>query len=292
MKKLKAELLLLLVATIWAGTFPIIKINLLNVQPFTFLGARFLIAAILFTLIFYKKLSFTRKEMMPGILLGSLQFIGFSSQTVGMLYTTATNSALITGVNIMLVPFVQKFLSSKPVKLENWIGVLIVTAGFLFLTLPSASSLNKGDLITLICAFAWAFYIVYVDIFTTKFNIYNMIFIQLWFVGIVSLPISFMFESPVAFPSASEFLFSILYMSVFATLITTILVNKYQKETTPIRATIIFSWEQPAAVILSVLFIGELISIHVMMGGLLIIAGILFSETFDYFRIKKIGNTS
>jgi len=290
LKKLKAELLLLLVATIWAGTFPIIKISLPNVQPFTFLGTRFLIAAIIFTLIFYKKLSFTRKEMMPGILLGSLQFIGFSTQTVGMLYTTATNSALITGVNIMLVPFVQKFLSSKPVKLENWIGVLIVTGGFLFLTLPAASSLNKGDLITLICAFAWAFYIVYVDIFTTKFNIYNMIFIQLWFVGIVSLPISFLLEAPVSVPFTTEFLFSILYMSIFATLITTILVNKYQKETTPIRATIIFSWEQPAAVILSVLFIAELISFHVMMGGLLIVAGILFSETFYYFRIKKIGN--
>lgn len=290
MPSVKAELLLLLVATIWAGTFPIIKTSLQDIQPFTFLCVRFLSASVLFTIIFYKKFSFNRKELLPGLFLGAFQLIGFASQTFGLIYTSATNSALITGVNIVLVPFVQKLLTDKPVRFENWLGVGIVTIGFLVLTLPETTALNKGDLITLICAVAWGFYIVYVDIFTTKFNIYNLILIQLWFVGIVTLPLSLFLEQPLETPLTLNTVSTFLYMSILATLVTSYLMNKYQKETTPIKAGIIFSWEQPAAVILSVIFIGELISLNIAIGGILIIAGILFSETFGYFRNRTNGN--
>jgi drug/metabolite transporter (DMT)-like permease len=56
--------------------------------------------------------------------------------------------------------------------------------------------------------------------------------------------------------------------------------------TTPIRASIIYTWEQPAAVMLSVIFINEQLNFLQVIGGVLMIAGILFSETFEYFKLK------
>jgi drug/metabolite transporter (DMT)-like permease len=283
--RLKAELLLLLVATIWAGTFPIVKVSMLTIPPFYFIGIRFLLGALLFTVIFFNRLKLNdRSVLTAGLVLGFFQMVGFGSQTAGMIYTSASNSALITGVTILIVPFAQFLIIKKPVLPENWIGVLIVTTGLFLLTQPHLNGINIGDVITLICPFAWAFYIIYVDVYTNKYDIETLIFLQLWFVAIFSFVLGLMFEdfSLINFTAAD--IFSFLYMGILATFVTTILLNKYQKVTTPIRASIIYTWEQPAAVILSVIFINEFFNFLQILGGALMVGGILFSETFEYIK--------
>jgi drug/metabolite transporter (DMT)-like permease len=285
LKRIKAELLLFLTATIWAGTFPIVKVSLQTIPPFYFIGIRFLIAAIIFSIIYYKKFQLNSYEIIKaGLVLGVLQMLGFSSQTIGMIYTTASNSALITGVTILLVPFAQLLLTNKRVYAENLISIIIVFTGLFLLTQPHISGINIGDVITLICAFAWALYIVYVDIYTNKYDIFTLILLQLWFVTICSLIIAFMFEDFSLIRFTAEEIYMFLYMSILATLLTTILLNKYQKETTPIRASIIYTWEQPAAVMLSIIFIKEILTGIQMLGGIIMIAGILFSEIYGYYR--------
>jgi drug/metabolite transporter (DMT)-like permease len=287
-KRLKAELLLFLVATIWAGTFPIVKTSLSTIPPFYFVGIRFLIAGILFTAVFYKRLHLKNPAVIyAGLILGFLQTIGFASQTVGMLYTTASNSALITGITILFVPFAQFLITRKPVLFENWVGVGVVITGLFFLTQPFANGLNKGDLITMICAFAWAFYIIYVDVYTNKYDINTLIFWQLWSTAVTCMAIGSIFEdfSKVTFTTGE--VLSILYMGIPATLITTFLLNRYQHETTPVRASIIYTWEQPAAVVLSVILINEQFNPLQILGGVLMVAGILFSETYGYFKSGK-----
>jgi drug/metabolite transporter (DMT)-like permease len=147
---------------------------------------------------------------------------------------------------------------------------------------------NIGDLITVICPLAWAFYIIYVDVYTNKFNITTLIFLQLWITAIACLGAGMMFEafSKISF-SGGEIL-SLLYMGIAATFITTILLNRYQKETTPVRASIIYTWEQPAAVALSIIFINEHFNFMQIVGGTLMVAGILFSETFSYFKNRRL----
>jgi len=284
-KRFKAELLLFLTATIWAGTFPIVKISMVTVPPFYFVGIRFLIGAVLFSLIFFRKLNFTSPGILKaGMLLGFFQVLGFSTQTIGMIYTTASNSALITGITILIIPFAQYAVVKKKVQPENWIGVVIVLAGLYLLTQPEVSGLNIGDLFTLICTFAWAFYIIYVDVYTNKYDILTLIFLQLWFVVFTAGGMGLLFEDLSAIKFTQNELISFLYMGVMATFVTTVLLNRFQKETTPIRASIIYTWEQPAAVMLSVLTIHEHFSPWQFVGGGIMVAGILFSETYGYFR--------
>ncbi|MBZ0203086.1 MAG: DMT family transporter [Ignavibacteria bacterium] len=287
MKRFKAELLLLLTATIWAGTFPIVKVSMSTLPPFYFIGIRFLVGAILFTAIFFRKVDLTGKGIMKaGIILGFFQIAGFATQTAGMIYTTASNSALITGVTILIVPFAQYALTKKKVQTENWIGVFIVVAGLYLLTQPHINGLNIGDLITLFCAFAWAFYIIYVDIFTNKFDVISLIFIQLWFVVIIAFGIGAVTEDFSAITFNTRNILSFLYMGILATFVTTLLLNKYQKETTPVRASIIYTWEQPAAVMLAILFIHENFNFMQLAGGAIMIAGILYSETYEFIRLR------
>lgn len=285
MKRYKAELLLFLTATIWAGTFPIVKISMATIPPFYFVGIRFLIGSVLFTLIFFNRLKFNSPGIIKaGIILGFFQLLGFSAQTIGMIYTTASNSALITGITILIVPFVQYAVVKKKVQFENWIGVVIVLFGLYMLTQPNIGGLNKGDLITLICTFAWAFYIIYVDVYTNKFDVITLIFIQLWVVVIAAGGMGLLFEDFSAIKFTQNEILSLLYMGILATFVTTILLNKYQKETTPIRASIIYTWEQPAAVMLAVITINEHFSPWQFIGGGIMVVGILFSETYEFFK--------
>lgn len=285
MKRFKAELLLFLTATIWAGTFPIVKISMATIPPFYFVGIRFLIGALLFTAIFYRRISFTSPGIIKaGLLLGFFQFAGFATQTIGMIYTTASNSALITGITILIIPFAQYSVVKKNVQAENWTGVVIVLIGLYLLTQPDVKGLNFGDLITLSCTFCWAFYIIYVDVYTNRYDITTLIFLQLWFVVIASGVTGFIFEDISSVQFTQNEILSFLYMGILATFVTTILLNRYQKETTPIRASIIYTWEQPAAVLLAVLFLHEHFSPWQFVGGGIMLAGILFSETFGYFR--------
>jgi drug/metabolite transporter (DMT)-like permease len=287
LKRYRAELLLFLTATIWAGTFPIVKVSMFSIPPFYFIGIRFLIGAVLFTLIFFPKLKLNNMAMVKaGIILGFFQMLGFGTQTIGMIYTTASNSALITGITILIVPFAQYAITKKKVKPENWVGVIVVTAGLFLLTQPHLGGINIGDVITIICAFAWAFYIIYVDVFTNKYDIMSLIFIQLWVVVIVSFGLGFIFEDFSGINFTSDAVLSFLYMGVLATFVTTILLNKFQKDTTPIRASIIYTWEQPAAVMLSIIFINEAFNSLQIIGGSVMVLGILYSETFEYFRMR------
>ena len=292
MRRFKAEILLFITATIWAGTFPIVKVSLVTLPPFYFIGIRFLIGALLFSLIFFKRLELNNIPLLKaGLVLGFYQMLGFSSQTVGMIYTSASNSALITGVTILIVPFAQYIILKKKVQPENWIGIIIVTIGLALLTQPHLNGFNIGDLITLACPFAWAFYIIYIDIYTNKHDISTLIFIQLWFVVAFSFGLGFIFEDFSVIQFSTGEIFSFLYMGVLATFVTTILLNRYQKETTPVRASIIYTWEQPAAVLLAVLFISEQFSALQIAGGSLMILGILFSETFELFKQRIFSKT-
>jgi len=287
--RLKSELILFFVATLWAFTFPIIKISLTEFPPFYFVGIRFLAAAILFTLIFYKRISgFNKDSIIAGLVLGILLELGFASQSYGLVYTSSSSSALITGVNVLIVPFAQYLILRKRVRMENWIGVIVVTLGLFMLTRPFQSGINIGDAVTLICSVSWAFYIVSLDVYTNKYNVYVLLFIQFWLVSVISFSMGVLTEDSAKIILSTPNILTLLYLSVFATLIASTLGNKYQKFTTPIRATLVLTWEQPAAVFFSIILINEKFTSLQILGGIIMIMGILFSETFEY--IKKLLN--
>ena len=99
---------------IWGATFVIIKSALEDISPLLFISVRFLFATLLLIPYGIKYLKGIDKQaLIGGILLGLLYFIGFTTQTVGLNYTTATKSAFITGTFIIFTPLFQILLLKK-----------------------------------------------------------------------------------------------------------------------------------------------------------------------------------
>ncbi|CAN5599811.1 DMT family transporter [soil metagenome] len=289
---LNAELLLLLVAFIWGTSFPLTKISLDYISPVFLVFLRFAITTVLFYIVYRKQVKvFQFSEWKNGAILGFLLFAGFVSQTVGIGYTSASNSAFITGTNLIMIPFVQYFLLKVKPKKENFIGIIIVIIGLYFLADAFNNSMNFGDLITLLCALAFAIHIVFLDKYLKHDKIINLIFGQFLSMSVFTLVFFIVYELLII----KSFLFNptvpvisiLLYVSIVGTLFVFIIVTKYQGKTTPVRAGIIYNMEQVFAVIFAFIILNERLSLMQIAGGCIMITGLFISELTGFLRSKQ-----
>lgn len=277
----KAELILLSITLIWGGTFAVVKFALSDASPLTFLALRFGAATLVFPLIYRRNyFSMDRETFMGGLLLGVLLMIGFAFQTIGLKYTTASKSAFITGLLVAFTPIAQAVIERRMPTRGSLIGVGLVAVGLYLLTSPSGQGFNIGDLLTLFCAISYAIYIVYLDIFSKKHDVSKLTLLQLAVTGMLSITFA-PFVETMHVHFTTGFLWALLYTSILATVFATYLQTKYQRDTTPTRAAIIFSMEPVMANVIAFFAFGEFVGWTGAAGGVLIIAGLLTSELLD-----------
>ncbi len=277
----KAELILLSITLIWGGTFAVVKFALNDASPLTFLALRFGIASLVFPLIYRKNyFSMDRATLVGGLFLGLLLMVGFAFQTVGLQYTTASKSAFITGLLVAFTPIAQAVIEKRLPGRGNMIGVALVAVGLYLLTSPGGQGFNIGDILTLFCAISYAIYIVYLDIFSKKHDVSKLTLLQLAATGMLSITVAPLVETMHVHFTAG-FMWALLYTSILATVFATYLQTKYQRDTTPVRAAIIFSMEPVLANVIAYFAFGEFVGWVGVFGGALIIAGLLASELLD-----------
>lgn len=233
------------------------------------------------TFFFFKRIQTIDKSILPkGIALGILLCLGFVAQTIGLQYTSASKSGFITGLLVVFTPLMQFIIERQFPKLGNLIGVGCVTLGLYLLTSPEGSSFNFGDGLTLACAILFAIYIVYLDVISKETDIIQLTFLQLATTGFTSISLAWLFED-VQMVFSSTSIFSLLYLTIFATLLTTYTQTRFQKETTPTRAAVIFSIEPVFSAILAYIVLDEIIGSIGVVGGAIIVTGILISQLSD-----------
>ncbi len=277
----KAELALLATTFVWGSTFTFVKVSLPDISPILMGAVRFGFASAFFVLFFAKTIfPLPQGALAKGSLLGLFLFVGFISQNIGMQYTTASKSSFITSLMVVFVPFFQYFVERRPPTLGNVLGIAVVLIGLWFLTSPSGAEFNLGDGLTLFTAVVFALYIVYLDIASKAMSPMQLTFLQSASTAVFSFVTAVGFEHMVFNPSRSMLL-SLAYLTVFATIITTFVQTKYQKETTPTRAVIIFTVEPVWASIIAFIILGEQLGSLGLLGGALIITGVLVSELSD-----------
>jgi len=274
-RSLKADSLLLSAALIWGGTFLVVKWSLREVSPFLFLTIRFSLAS-LALLVFLPSSGRTLKRttLYKGGILGVFLFLGFALQTVGLKYTTASKSAFITGCTVGFVPLVNFLLYKKLPKPSPLLGVALSLVGVWLLTRPAGVGFNVGDLATLLCAVSFAFQISLVQVYTSVDNWLKLLLVQFLTASLLSFILFLGLER--GGPSLSlGLIWAFLYTSLLATDLAILIQFRYQKETTPTRAGVIYTFELVFAALLAKTFWGESWGYG---GGALILAGIIVME--------------
>jgi drug/metabolite transporter (DMT)-like permease len=250
-------------------------------------GLRFLFAILLSLPFDWKELrKFDKKVIMPGLFLGALLFIEFATQTYGLQTTTASKSGFITGFFVVLTPIAQWVLERRPPERGNIIGIICATVGLYLLTSPSGSSFTLGDALTLLSAFTLAIYMVYLDIFTKRYNTKQLSFVLFSSNCLFAFLALLLFEKPV-FEVNTGLILTMIYLGVFATFIAMRAQTFFQKDSTPVRAAVIFSIEPVLAAIIAWQLLDERMTIVSVFGGAIIVAGVLISELSGFLLRKN-----
>ncbi len=280
--------LLISVVVIWGATFPIMKLSLYYITPTMLLSFRFLLsAALMLPLVLKNKMLVEKKNLVLGIIGGVLLFIAYYAQTVGLEYTTSSQSGLITGMYVVLLPIIS--LLYLKIKL-NKVDVIAVSVGFIGLILMSSLKFNSvdafGDLLTFICAIFYGIQTAYVFKYTKFLDSMVFTFYQLLMVGVLStifLPFSWE-PSGLSKPIV---IFTIVFTALFASFFAILINTRALMYIEPTAAGVVYVGEPVFAVIASILILKEIPTVYIIVGGIIIVLAMLIETVHKYIESKN-----
>jgi len=175
------RLALILTTLIWGATFPATKAALAQIPPFSFMFFRFLLGALLAVGVYLAvggRLRADRELLRMSGIATIFLFLGYVAQTVGLQYTTASNSAFITVLYVIFVPIYLRRFQGR-----TWFPAGLALTGLWFLVHPSLE-MNVGDLWTLACAAAFGAHIACLEAYSRRgeaalFFLWQMVLVTL-----------------------------------------------------------------------------------------------------------------
>ncbi len=281
-RSLKAHLLLVFVTFVWGATFVSIKEALAQSTPLTFNAVRMTLAALILIAVFGKDLrNLSREVVLGGMLVGVFLWLGYEFQTPGLQYTTASKSAFLTGMSVVLVPLFLMLFWRRHVNRWSLVGVGIAFVGLYLLTIPSGdagfSSVNRGDILTMLCAVAFAFQIIFVGRVTHKHPFAPVVTIEAATCAVLMIISAPILERPhIVF--TGQVVWAILVTGVLGTALGFGAQGWAQQFTPPTHTALIFSLEPVFALGTSYLVIGERLGWRAGVGAALILGGVILSE--------------
>ncbi|MBL0159243.1 MAG: DMT family transporter [Bryobacterales bacterium] len=282
-RHLRAELAIAAVAFLWGATFIIVKNSLNDASTFLFLSLRFTMATALLWFVLRNRLR--RKgpsDWRGGLLCGFFLFLGYVLQTAGLRLTTASNSAFITGLYVVLVPLLGSLVNRSKPRLVEITGAVAALIGTGLMTSPMTSvamgmRFNTGDLLTAACALAFAGHILSVAHYSKTMDYERLSLYQVGGVALLSwLGASFM--EPVRVVWTGRLWFGLLSTAILATALSFLLYTWAQKHTTAARSALIFALEPVFAGLTAWIVAGEAWTARSLAGAALILAGIVLVE--------------
>jgi len=278
-KTVLADISLVFVALFWGIGFVAMKDALDSFPTFWLLTLRFGSAGLLMCCFFSRRIAaLTRSDLKAGAIIGVFLFLGFSTQTLGLNYTTPGKQAFLTATYVVIVPFLSWGLRRIFPGLLSFFASVLCLAGMGLLTLQEgAFAIGKGDLLTLVCAFFFACHLIAIENFASKKDPMILATLQIVMVALLSLPAALLFETWPGFRDGGG-LWSIAYTVVFCTIVAFAVQNKAQRFTPSTHTAILLSLESVFGALAGIYFLGEIFTSRMAAGCLLIFVAVLLTE--------------
>lgn len=292
MKQYIADGMLLVTAIVWGSGFVITAIALEYLTAYQVMAGRFLLASIILTVLFGYRLKKASKSVIwKGVLLGTILYVAFALQTVGLQYTTPSKNAFLTAVNVIIVPLIAFAVYKRRIDGYEIIGSIIAIVGIGFLSLQGSLTMNIGDALSLACAVAFAFDIFCTNLFVQKEDAIALTIIQFItaaFLGVLVV----VSQGDIPTNLEKEAIYSIIYLGIFSTTLAYLFQNVANQYTSATKAAIILSTESFFGMVLSVIFLHEVLTSRMVVGAVLILLAILIAEVKPAHPKKRMMKSS
>lgn len=293
-KPVQANLILLLTAVIWGGGFVAQRLGMQQMGPYLFNGFRFLIGALtLIPVIILRNKARVdqagglKKTLLTGAAAGLFLFFGATFQQLGLVFTTAGKAGFITGLYVVIVPLLGMFWGDRG-SFFSWFGAILAVIGLYFLSATRGMIIAPGDGFVLIGACFWALHVQFIARYSPDVDPFQLSFVQSIFTSVISFAVGFLLEDLVIEQVLSA-AFPILYGGVISIGIayTLQLVGQRYAKATP--AAIILSLESVFAVFWGWLILNEELTLKILFGSSLMLAGMMVSQIKNRKTVETSG---
>ena len=263
---------LVLITLVWGTTFVIVKETIKSVPPPLLLALRFTVAALLFAWV-----RPSRKALVPGLILGVLSFLGFATQTVGLVSTTASKAAFITGLSVILTPLFSAVWFRHRILARAFLAAAVALVGLGLLSLTGAQGITAGDVWILSTAVFYAFYILYLGEVAPKYGALELSAVQFWPMAVLAWLWALPQLGQLGSLSAGS-VGSTVYLGAVATALVSVLQVRAQRVVSAHVAALIFVLEPVFAALFAYLLLGERLGVWGWVGAGLVGVAMLLSE--------------
>ena len=274
--KWQADLWLLIITFFWGTTFVVVKDAVAVAPPFYFLAIRFSLAAVAALIIWRHAIRRAgRRTLLAGAVLGSILFVSYALQTMGLQYTGAARAAFITGLSVIMVPFLETVTYRRAPAPAVLVGAVAALVGLGLMTLRQGFLPGLGDVLVFLCAITFAAHIVLIGRFSPAHDARVLTAVQIMVAAVLSIIAAI----PGAHPPVTARLAGASVLTVIlATTLAFWVQTTVQKYTTPSHAALVFSMEPVFGALTAYVVAGEILSARAWIGAALILAGTLTAE--------------
>lgn len=288
-QRFKADFSLLMVALIWGLTFVTVKNAIADMAPFTFIAIRFAVAFVFMALFCFKRLQkINQRELLSCVLVGIFLFFGYSFQTLGLQYTTASNAGFITGLSVVLVPMIVSVANRRLPSPLIILGAVLACIGMGLMTLNEGYNYNYGDILVLGCAVSFALHIVLVARYSSIIDATLLTTIQIGTVAVLSGLSALIFEANIPIQFTRDVWIGLLTTAIPATSLAFFIQTWSQRFTTPMHTAIILATEPVFSGIFGYLLLHEVLGPRGLWGAALVLAGMVISEVREVHLHKEV----
>ncbi len=295
----RATLLLLATTVLWGSSFFTMDWGTRGIAlhlgtaaaPSGFLFLRFLAALTVHAILFHRALrSLTGRVVLAGVVLSIPFYTGFILQATGLASTTSTVSAFLTSLFVVITPLLGRLFFRERLAWSTVGGAVVSLGGVWVLTNPGGG-LGRGEILTLLCAVAFAFQIQMTNVITRSHPPEAITFVQfvcgVLFSGATLLVLKVPGGGLVAAVGERHVAWTVLYTAVACSVVAMGVLNRFQRDISATRASVLYMMEPVFAALFALVFTGEAMTLRKLAGGAVILLGNLLCEVIARPKMQE-----
>ncbi len=288
-QQIKSSLILLLTATIWGVAFVAQSVGMEYIGPFTFNAIRCVLGGLVLipVILVLKKKKETGAENQEkedkktlwagGIACGVILCIASNLQQFGIMEASVGKSGFFTALYIVMIPVIGIFIGKRP-GIKLWFCVALAVVGMYLLCMKDGSfTIERADIMLLLCALVFSFHILVVDYFSPKVDGVKMSCIQFFVCGVLSAVGMLFTETPDIFNIQAAWL-PLLYAGLLSCGVGYTLQIVGQKGINPVIASLIMSLESVISALAGWVILGQVLSPKEILGCVLMFVAIIITQ--------------
>ena len=288
-QQIKSSLILLLTATIWGVAFVAQSVGMEYIGPFTFNAIRCVLGGLVLipVILVLKKKKETGAENQEkedkktlwagGIACGVILYIASNLQQFGIMEASVGKSGFFTALYIVMIPVIGIFIGKRP-GIKLWFCVALAVVGMYLLCMKDGSfTIERADIMLLLCALAFSFHILVVDYFSPKVDGVKMSCIQFFVCGVLSAVGMLFTETPDISNIQAAWL-PLLYAGLLSCGVGYTLQIVGQKGINPVIASLIMSLESVISALAGWVILGQVLSPKEILGCVLMFVAIIITQ--------------